>query len=521
MRNKLYVSGLLCFIFSFTGFSQNWGIYDLKGNLEKTIAFDEIKIFSETVMTGKNKDGLFLLSSEYQPMLNLQGEEIIEYRTPWILVRGTNGIGAFHEYGQLSLPLEFEEIKTYTHILLARKGNDYWMFERGKGKITFLGSSDEAILTHHGVIIVKKGDRYFLPLSKTPEKGYELLAENEGNFLLAKEESGFGLVNRDGDYILKTVLDKLEHTEGDYFYGFDENQYILVKGDDVRAQVSYNSYHKITRENGLILEYIHGKLRRVMKEDGILLDAIGMESVTLIGKDLYNVRFRENKLGLLGEKGWLVQPNSDAEWIGMGSEGLFPARKNGIFGFVNSSGQWIIRPQFAEVGLFHEGLAPYRMVSAWGVINSSGKIISESKWDEIQSFTAGMAIAKYQNSYFLIKSDGESATSTGFDKIKRLENGVFLVEFGALKGILDSKGSSLLPLEFEEITQATKDLFVVKKKGKAGMVTREGTELFKINFEDIKMNWNGQMVLVKEIQVASSQSQEAGKKRKKNTKGAL
>ena len=199
MRLKLYISGLLYFIFSVVGFSQNWVIHDFAGNIQKTVVFDEINLFSQTVATGKNKDGLFLLSAEYQPMLNLLGKEVTEYRAPWILVKGENGIGAFHEYGQLSLPLEYDEIKTYTHTLLARKGNNYWVFERGKGKISPLGSADEAILTHHGMIILKRGERYFLPLSQTPDKGYELLSENEGDYLLAKEESGFGLINREGE----------------------------------------------------------------------------------------------------------------------------------------------------------------------------------------------------------------------------------------------------------------------------------------------------------------------------------
>ena len=48
-----------------------------------------------------------------------------------------------------------------------------------------------------------------------------------------------------------------------------------------------------------MLEFVHGKLRRVLEEEGILLDAVGMESVKQIAPDAYNIRFRENKLGLL------------------------------------------------------------------------------------------------------------------------------------------------------------------------------------------------------------------------------
>ncbi|HCX75388.1 MAG TPA: hypothetical protein DHU93_08215, partial [Algoriphagus sp.] len=65
----------------------------------------------------------------------------------------------------------------------------------------------------------------------------------------------------------------------------------LIEGDLVQANIRYNSYHKITYQDGLMLEYIHGKLRRVMEGDGILLDAVGMTEVIRIDQDLYNVRF--------------------------------------------------------------------------------------------------------------------------------------------------------------------------------------------------------------------------------------
>lgn len=519
MNKSLYFS-LIVFLFSsLNAFPQTYGVYDFKGNFEKKVSFEKIDFLGENVVTGKTSEGLFLLSSDLRPMLNLQGTEVTEYISPWIIVKGPNGLGAFHEYGQLSLPLEFEEIRTYKSLLLARKGNDYWVFEKGKSKISSMGSADLAILTHHGMVILKKENKFLLPLSKTPEKEYQLLSENEGNYLLAKEGTGYGLINREGDYVLDPIIDQLEHSKGDNFYGYDENQYLLIKGDDVRAQVSYNSYHKITKEGDLMLEYIHGKLRRVMKEDGILLDAVGMESVALIGKDLYNVRFRENKLGLLGEKGWLVQPSSTAEWIDAGSEGLFPARKNGKLGFVSATGQWLISPQFAEITLFSEGIAAYRNLSSWGLIDANGKVISESKWDEIQSFKSGLAIAKYNNSFFLIQSDGEPLNQGGFDKISRLENGYFLVEFDSKTGLLDRKGATLLPLEFEKIDLIGKNLFVVSKSGKEGLISSEGESIFPNLYEEIEIDLINGKILVREFPVQIPAG-EFGKKRKKGAKSS-
>lgn len=523
MRTFYILAFALLFLAPISVSSQTWEVFDLKGTLQQRAIFERIEILGETVIVGKNESGLYLLSPDLRPMLDLQGEEVYQYLQPWIVVKGPNGLGAFHEYGQLALPLEYDEIKTYTNILLARRGNDYWVFERGKNKITPLGSAEDAHMTHHGMIILKKGGKFYLPLSDQPDRGYEYLEENEGNFLLAKESTGFGLINREGIFVLEPVIDQLEHTRGNFFYGFDENQYLLIQGDEIKAQVSYNSYHKITKEGDLMLEYIHGKLRRVMDEDGILLDAVGMESVTLVGKDLYNVKFRENKLGLLGKKGWLVQPLSDADWIGPGSEGVFPAKKNGKFGFVSESGTWSIQPQFEEVGIFSEKIASIRNGNVWGLINSDGRIVNEPKWKEIKKFENGLSIAKAEDlSLFLLNSGGEAVSITGFEKICRLKEGYFLVESGGKKGILEPSGKILVPLEFDQIEFASKDLIIVYKNGLAGIINSFGNTLFPIQYQQIQLDWTGQKVLAKEMYVpVTIPLEEPSTKRKKGAKSSL
>lgn len=499
--SRIFLVILIPLLFSTSVFSQTWDVYDLQGKLKSRAIFDRIEVLSETVITGKNQDGLFLLSRELKPMVDLKGTEIYQYLTPWILVKGPQGIGAFHEYGQLVMPLEYEEIQTYFNFLLGRKGNEYWLFERGNGKTTALGILEEAKLTKNGMVIIKKGESYYLPLSKDPQRPFQLLQENEGKYLLAKESTGYGIINIDGDYVMDPVVDHLEHTRGDYFYGFDENQYLLIKGDEVQSDVAYNSYHKITKEGDLMLEFIHGKLRRVMEEDGILFDGVGMESVHLIEPGLYNVRFRENKIGLLSKKGWLVQPVAEADWIKAGSEGLFPAGKNGKSGFVNQNGSWTIEPQFAETGIFSEQIAKYRNSTVWGLIGTDGRVISEAKWDEIKDFSSGTAVAKAGGQYFILNSNGQTLNEQGFDQVCRLKEGYFLVEKEGKRGLLNSSGKEILPIEFENVQVEKPGFFIVRKDGLSGILNENADVIFPINSQQVIPDWAGNQILIKELYV--------------------
>lgn len=500
--NKKYTLSicLICsFYFSMSSQAQTWEVYNEQLQLQSRLIYDKIELLSETVRIGKKGDEISLLSKDLTPAVVLQGKEVYQYLEPWILVKGENGIGAYHEYGQLVLPLEYEEIQTYYNLLLAKKAGNYWLFERGTGKITSLGRLDEAKLTRLGMVITRKGNEYFLPLSKNPDKPYELLKESEGDYLLAKEVTGFGLINREGDYVMDPVIDRLEHTKGNFYYGFDERQYLLIEGNDIQSNIRYNSFHEITFQNGLMLEYIHGKLRRVMEEDGILLDAVGIEEVKMIGNNLYNVRFRDGKLGLLGKSGWLVQPMDSVDQIDFGTEGLFPAKAKGAVGFVNQLGTWIIPAQFSEASLFKEKLATYRNSTNWGLINSSGGIISTPQWEEIKPFVKGISIAKNSGKFYLINTSGVKINPEGFDNIFRASDDYFLVENAGNTGLLDPTGNVLLPAEFQNIRREKKDFLVVNKDGLTGVINESGEVILPLAYQEIMVDWTNGQILTKSL----------------------
>ncbi|WP_339863946.1 WG repeat-containing protein [uncultured Algoriphagus sp.] len=515
----LLVCLLSTFFISEAAHSQSWEVYNTNIQLQSRLIYDEIELLSETVKIGKKGSELSLLSNDLRPAVSLVGTEVYQYLEPWILVKGPKGIGAFHEYGQQVLPLEYEKIQTYFNMLLASKGNEYWLFERGNNRTTYLGELDEAIITKTGLIITRKGNEYSLPLSSNPDKAFELLKANDGEFVLAKEESGFGLINREGDYVLDPVIDTLEHTHGNFYYGFDESQYLLIEGNDIKSNIRYNSFHKITFENDIMLEYIHGKLRRVMEDDGILLDDVGMTKVEKIGKDLYNVYFRDNKMGLLGKKGWLVQPMLEVEEIKLGNEGLFAAKSNGAYGFVNSTGTWVIKPQYVETTVFSENIAAYKSSLNWGLINSTGELISDPTWEEIKPFQKGFAIAKANSKYFLLNTFGSPVNTNGFDDIYRTNDGYYMIEQAGKTGLLDSEGTVVIPAEFEALRRERKNFIVAQKDGLTGIIDEAGKIILPLAYEEILVDFaNGQIFTKSKFVPTVIQTVEETSK--KNKKGA-
>lgn len=268
-----------------------------------------------------------------------------------------------------------------------------------------------------------------------------------------------------------------------------------------------------------MLEYIHGKLRRVMEDDGILLDDVGMTEVNKVGKDLYKVSFRDAKIGLLGKKGWLVKPMLEVDEIKFGNEGLYPAKSKGTFGFVNSEGNWIIKPQYAETTLFSEKIAAYRNTQNWGLISSAGQPIGTASWDEIKPFQKGMAIAKSSGKFYLLNTTGTAINTDGFDNVLRTTDGYFLVEKSGKTGLLDSNGTQVIPTEFEGLRRERKDFVIVQKDGLTGVIKETGEIIIPVAYEKILVDWTNDKIFTKNKFVPTV-IQTVEEPNKRNKKGA-
>lgn len=502
MKLKIYWIFSLYLIFEILtakqAISQTYEVYDQNLRLKSRIEFDHISILGETVRISSANNELKLLSKEYKPFVDLKALSVYNYDQPWIVVQGPQGKGAFHEYGEEIFAPEFDEIEVFYTRILARKGNQFWVYDHSTRKTTVIGTFQEAKLALNGQVIAKNPDGYYLPLSDNPQKIYDELQEVNMNFLKSKESSGYGLINRQGNYILEPIIDHMVYLEGDYFYALDGNQYMLVRCFEERADIKYTSYHKITLEDGMLLEYIHGKLRRVMDNDGILLDQVGMEKVTDVGEKHYNVLLRDNKTGLLGPKGWEVPPVLEVDLILPGSEGLFPAKKSGKFGFIDNSGNWIVGNQYDEVGTFKEGIAAFRQDEKWGFINNQGTEITGADYEQVSFFHKGKAIVKQEGKHLLIGKDGKPILEKTYDRISLAADNYYISENEDKFGLISPEGKEIVEPKFQELRREDLNKILVRLGDKYGILDENGNYVLPVYYKSIVFDSGNNQILAED-----------------------
>ncbi len=66
---------------------------------------------------------------------------------------------------------------------------------------------------------------------------------------------------------------------------------------------------------------------------------------------------------------------------------------NGVWGFADSSGKWLITPRFEDVRPFSNGLAPVKLKDRWGFVDLKGQMVVPAQWGAVTDYQSGIAAA--------------------------------------------------------------------------------------------------------------------------------
>ena len=500
---------------------QTWEVYNEDFTLVRKIENENINILGNAVRVSTGSNSLNLLGKNYERIVEIDDAKVFQYLEPWIIVEQEGKFGAYHEYGEKIFATEYDVIETYYNLLLAKKGIAYFLYDRGQKTTNPLGSYESAHIAKNGQIIATNGNAYYLPLSERPNYAYESLTSISDNVILSKEASGYGLINRDGDNILEPVIDEITYMGDDYFFAKDSKEYMLIKATTNKAEIRYTSYHRIAIENDVLLEYIHGRLRRIMKRDGILLDAMDMESVSKTGRSHYTVSFKDGRIGLLNDKGrWEVSPTKGIQALVPGDQGLSGALIDGKYGFVDQSGKLRIANRYENVGSFSEGLAPVRIGHQWGYIDPHDKIAIQPRYSEVNSFHKGVAIVKKDGKANLIDKNGKELLSDYYDRVSYVEDSYYLTENNGMFGLANATGAEISIPKFDELRKEGPDKILIRRGEKYGLMKETGEYSLPIYYKNILFDPGNQKILAEEELIAVPVLVEEETKRKNNRKGA-
>ena len=109
------------------------------------------------------------------------------------------------------------------------------------------------------------------------------------------------------------------------------------------------------------------------------------------------------------------------------------------WGYINKSGQTVIKPTFAAAKTFSEGLAPVKLAkegkvpkdaALWIYIDKTGKQVFPDTYQEAQPFVQGLAVVKYEGHAGAINGSGNMVIPAKYDVVYNADSGHVVAAMG-------------------------------------------------------------------------------------------
>lgn len=132
---------------------------------------------------------------------------------------------------------------------------------------------------------------------------------------------------------------------------------------------------------------------------------------------------------------------------------LFPIVENGLWGYIDTAGKVIIKPQYFAAGQFSEGLAPVRSKGTYGFINHKAEFVIPPQYDVAYSFENGQAKVYVEGKPYYINRNGEKTFEHNFSEILGFSglNYSTVITPSEKFGLINKKGELLADTSFKRI----------------------------------------------------------------------
>lgn len=166
------------------------------------------------------------------------------------------------------------------------------------------------------------------------------------------------------------------------------------------------------------------------------------------------------------------------------SQGLACVQYYDKWGFIDKNGQWIIKPRFDKAKPFSESLACVKFENKWGFIDKSGHMIIPPEYSAVSSFSDGFAVIYNGYSFEYIDKAGNLAIDRKFEIAKPFTDGLASVIYLGEKGYIDFNGNWIIKHNYDKADAFSEGLALVKKGEKYGYINHRGDLAIPFRYTD-------------------------------------
>lgn len=137
------------------------------------------------------------------------------------------------------------------------------------------------------------------------------------------------------------------------------------------------------------------------------------------------------------------------ETVGKISSGMVLVKEGFLYGYANSSGEYVIEAKYEEAKDFKDGYAIVKRNDKWGVVDTSGKETIACTFDQIEIFNGAVMRVKKGNLFGLMSAaTGAAVQQISYTQINELSQNRAKMCINGKYGYFDEKGKTVIAAQY-------------------------------------------------------------------------
>lgn len=177
------------------------------------------------------------------------------------------------------------------------------------------------------------------------------------------------------------------------------------------------------------------------------------------------------------------------------SADLALVKKNNKWGYLLSSGKYLIDTSYEEAQLFVGSTTPVKFNEEWFVINNKGIVVAKpsEKVDYLGFANENMAVVRKNNQFGYANSDYVIPKELKWDYATNIRNGVAAVKLGKKWALINNKQELITEYKYDDIlindygVCISNDVIFAKENEKYIMLDNQGKQIGKLSFDSADM----------------------------------
>lgn len=366
----------------------------------------------------------------------------------------------------------------------------------------------------------------------TPMKPWKLLPL-ENDYIIAREEGKYGILNAGGKITIPTVYDTLflgnDYVIGKYsdpgipmewhvlqfsgellfkkdctLMGIGNQGYFSFLENQNWGFFNYKGEKSVLNQYDLVDPFIDGKaIARYMESDGVInrngewLIMPRKDSLQHLTKDIYLFRHK-NESGLVSTSNGELFSTTN-QFIAL-NHGFLEKNALGKVGLISPEGKRLLTTEYDEItNLQNDTVYLFKKNNHWGIMTKDGSIKLGLKNPIQEMYPMGDQFigVKIDNKYGFVDINGDLRIANRYDAIGNFNENMAPVKLMGKWGFVDRIERLFVQPLYDEVFPFINDHAIVKKQNKYGIVNKFGTEVLDVAYDNIYRAASGRFVIEK------------------------